>query len=215
MVEDAFAEATLRLAPPVQVVFLTSPGKQSTCEQVIPDLEFLVITFKTGDWTRPVQIRAGQMMSCSTGLSVPCAAEVEDGSSTPSQQGLLQNVAYGYFSTSMLFILALLTWFISFHLKYSIKSQKLEDNLCWRNVWKHKGNFVPVGPSSRYEMQIFKAKAWLRSWRERKPRLCMHNWASQRKQNTFFKQYIIKVLKARCISCELRELDSIMPKHTR
>lgn len=104
MVEDAFAEATLWLAPPVQVVFLTSPGKQSTCEQVIPDLEFLVITFKTGDWTR-----AGQMMSCSTGLSVPCAAEVQDGSSTPSQQGLLQNVAYGYFSTSMLFILALLT----------------------------------------------------------------------------------------------------------
>lgn len=45
MVEDAFAEATLWLAPPVQVAFLTSPGKQSTCEQVIPDLEFLVITF--------------------------------------------------------------------------------------------------------------------------------------------------------------------------
>lgn len=83
MVEDAFAEATLWLAPPVQVVFLTSPGKQSICEQVIPDLEFLVITFKTGDWTRPVQIRAGQMMSSSTGLSVPCAAEVQDGSSTP------------------------------------------------------------------------------------------------------------------------------------
>lgn len=107
------------LAPSVQLVFLEWSGKESSWEDVIPFFDFLLVTSKTGGWTRSThQIRADSTI-CSTTVEISLSVPGESihptlerhrtAASSRSQQGLSQSLTCCYFSTSMLFILVLLT----------------------------------------------------------------------------------------------------------